>query len=923
MGVADQVRLRPYDGVAADGSVRPDPCLRGVEERDTLGHPMGIDAVAGNGGELGELGARVHTQAVAVIVAVEDGDSLARALEDLEHIGQVVLALGVIVGDFAHVLLELSAIEGVAAGVAFKERFGLLGRAILLLDDAGDGAGFVELDAPVAKGLGRGEGESGSRIGTAVYGLGELCHGVCLDERQVSVEHHDGTVLDAAGLDGHLYGMTGAQTLDLFDRLDGDGGIGVCVLKKRAHFICMASHNNDHAAAACSDRGVDDPADHRLAKNLVRYLGMVGLHACALASGEDDGGCVHASPRLFEMSCAAAHAAATGFDDTAGKGERGVRMAHGTKSTANVRVECALWGLRMATWGCFESRYNNESEGDTGCTVPPEEFLMRLFQSADRSGAHDAGSLRAALRMRAYALAAVVLLMAGFASPVVARGADVAESTFNDPYTAWAGYASTAAAGAPVSAVPVMAPASDKVLWSTGAGAPCAAALRQRGQATYLYLLDKTSLTQYDATSGKVCKQVSLPAQSLGSCMFADSALMVPLVDGRLAAYDEDLTSAWVSDEGVPLGAEDAVWASCSTPVYAEGCVFVTFFYRGNSCLETRVASFSSVDGSLLWQQELALPEGASPEGVAAGEGALPATLYSQGRLLVSGGNSVTYLLDAASGKLLDSAATASAGLASCASVASAGAAGEGSVLAVAASDGTVCLVEATDSGVLVGGPVNLGCTSSSCVPVHVDDVLYMGGSDGSLYRLAKDDAALSLHVDAQTPVCPSAISELLPVAYGEKASAMTLGMYAQAEDGSLFYIEHADGGDSDVSVQRVASEEEAGDGSFDTAAAPLSHALLVNRDGSVFAASRGKLAVFAADEDRTVNTPVGGSNSLDTLGASLAGVTLPNGAGLGVGALIFIVAFGAYAVIRNKGGRRLSDEGLDAWRGRKDDRRS
>lgn len=548
---------------------------------------------------------------------------------------------------------------------------------------------------------------------------------------------------------------------------------------------------------------------------------------------------------------------------------------------------------------------------------------MRLFRGADGSEAHEASLPRSAAHMWALALAVAVLLMSCFVSPVVARGADVDESTFNDPYTAWAGYASTAAAGVPVGAVPVMAPASGKVLWDAGASAPCDVALRQRGQATYLYLLDATSLTQYDATSGKVCKQVSLPAQSLGSCMFADSALMVPLADGRLAAYDEDLTSAWVSDEGVPLGAEDAVWASCSTPVYAEGCVFVTFSHRGNGCLETRVASFSSVDGSLLWQQELALPEGASPGGVAVGEGALPAMLYSQGRLLVSGGNSVTYLLDATSGKLLDSAASALAGLASCASVASAGAAGEGSVLAVAASDGTVCLVEATDSGVLVGNSVGLGCTLSSCAPVCVDGALYVGGSDGSVYRLAKDDAVLSLHVDAQTPVCPSAISELLPVAYGEKASAMTLGMYAQAEDGSLFYIEYADGGDSDVSVQRVASEEEAGDGSFDTAAAPLSHALLVNRDGSVFAASRGKLAVFAADESRTVNTPVGGSNSLDTLGASLAGVTLPNGAGLGVGALIFVVAFGAYALIRNRGGRRLTDEGLDTWRGRKDDRRS
>ena len=143
----------------------------------------------------------------------------------------------------------------------------------------------------------------------------------------------------------------------------------------------------------------------------------------------------------------------------------GVRMAHGIKSTAKMRDGRALWGLRMATWGVLRAVTIAKAKVTRDTRSRRRSFLMRLFQSADRSGAHDAGSLRAALRMRAYALAAVVLLMAGFASPAVARGADVAESTFNDPYTAWAGYASTAAAGAPVGAVPVMAPASDKVLW--------------------------------------------------------------------------------------------------------------------------------------------------------------------------------------------------------------------------------------------------------------------------------------------------------------------------------------------------------------------------------------------------------------------------------------------------------------------------
>ena len=77
---------------------------------------------------------------------------------------------------------------------------------------------------------------------------------------------------------------------------------------------------------------------------------------------------------------------------------------------------------------------------------------------------------------------------------------------------------------------------------------------------------------------------------------------------------------------------------------------------------------------------------------------------------------------------------------------------------------------------------------------MYVDDAVYVGGSDGSVYRLAKDGAALSLHVDAQIPVCSSAISELLPVAYGEKASAMTLGVYAQAEDGLDVWRSREDG---------------------------------------------------------------------------------------------------------------------------------
>ena len=83
-------------------------------------------------------------------------------LEDFEHVGQVVLGLCVVVADLVDVGGKLRAVEGVAAGVALQQRGGLLGRAVLLLDDALDLTIGAQLDAAVAKGIGRGHGHDGA-----------------------------------------------------------------------------------------------------------------------------------------------------------------------------------------------------------------------------------------------------------------------------------------------------------------------------------------------------------------------------------------------------------------------------------------------------------------------------------------------------------------------------------------------------------------------------------------------------------------------------------------------------------------------------------------------------------------------------------------------------------------------------------------
>ena len=287
------MRLRPHDGVAADGGVGADPSLRGVDEGDALGHPVLVDAVARDSGELCELDAAVDAQAVAVVVAVEDGDRLAVAFEDLEHVGQVVLGLRVVVADLVNVGSELCAVEGVAAGVALQQRGSLLGRAILLLDDALDLAVGAQLDAAVAKGVGRGHGHDGAGELAGGDGLRELGDGVGGDERQVTVEHDDGALRDAASLERDLYGVAGAQALGLLDALDLGGAVGIGAVDEGAHFVGVAADDDHDAAAAGLDGGVDDPLDHGLAQDLVRNLAMVRLHAGALAGSEDNCGCVH------------------------------------------------------------------------------------------------------------------------------------------------------------------------------------------------------------------------------------------------------------------------------------------------------------------------------------------------------------------------------------------------------------------------------------------------------------------------------------------------------------------------------------------------------------------------------------------------------------------------------------------------------
>jgi len=52
-------------------------------------------------------------------------------------------------------------------------------------------------------------------------------------------------------------------------------------------------HHRHDAVGAGFARGVNDPANERLAENLVRDLGFFRLHTSSRTCGEHDGGSIH------------------------------------------------------------------------------------------------------------------------------------------------------------------------------------------------------------------------------------------------------------------------------------------------------------------------------------------------------------------------------------------------------------------------------------------------------------------------------------------------------------------------------------------------------------------------------------------------------------------------------------------------------
>ncbi len=200
----------------------------------------------------------------------------------LHHVREVLLLLVVVGGHPLDRVRQERAVEGVAAGVALVDG-PLFGRGVALLDDAQERAVGAP-DDPPEPGEVPPRGQHGDGVARPVMAVDQLAQRLAAQQRHVTVGHHDGAGDDPNRLGHHADRVPGAELLVLADdqrlrRHRGDLG---------AHLF-PAVPDDDHQPAGvelacCRDRVPEQgPAAQR-----VQHLGGAGLHAPALAGGEDD-----------------------------------------------------------------------------------------------------------------------------------------------------------------------------------------------------------------------------------------------------------------------------------------------------------------------------------------------------------------------------------------------------------------------------------------------------------------------------------------------------------------------------------------------------------------------------------------------------------------------------------------------------------
>jgi len=228
--------------------------------------------------QVGELCRAVDAQHFPVVARLAGVDLHAFRHCHADYVGEVILVLGIVVGELRQPVLEARGRQRHHAGVDLAD--GVLGGAgILVFDYRGDVAVRVADDAAIAGRIGQFDREQ--RAALAGGGLQQGFQRGLLDQRHVAVEHQR----QAAGVEvgrGLLQSVAGAELGFLPD--PGDGGV---VDDLRHGFPAVAVDHHDFRRRQAA-RGVQHMLQQRQAGQPVQHFGQLGNHARAFAGSEDD-----------------------------------------------------------------------------------------------------------------------------------------------------------------------------------------------------------------------------------------------------------------------------------------------------------------------------------------------------------------------------------------------------------------------------------------------------------------------------------------------------------------------------------------------------------------------------------------------------------------------------------------------------------
>ena len=227
--------------------------------------------------ELGQLPAIVGALHFHRVQRLLGGDHQAIGHSHGDDVGQVVLALSVVVGQTAQPFGQARARNSEDAGVAFLDGF-LRVAGVFVLDDCCNLTLGVAHDAAIAGGIIQGDGEQAQLL------LGDLgqqaLQGLDFDQRDVAVENQHGVSGQCRQCLGNC--VTGTQLFVL------EHEIQIIRSKALAHlFSAVANHHMNPLWLELAG-AVDNMAEHGVARNRVQNLGQCGAHASALACGKNN-----------------------------------------------------------------------------------------------------------------------------------------------------------------------------------------------------------------------------------------------------------------------------------------------------------------------------------------------------------------------------------------------------------------------------------------------------------------------------------------------------------------------------------------------------------------------------------------------------------------------------------------------------------